>query len=289
VHISVSQANFENAVGAHFASRTNYEKEPGTWHPRVAQKLVDSIDLRAGERVLDIATGSGLAARFASAKVGSSGSVVGIDSSQTMLNQAREKISNSKECNIELIEQDANELNFAPKSFDAIFCCEALALMRNHPRLMKHWNGFLKPKGKLAFTAYSANSMGAYGFKKAFEEAVNSPAPDTIFDALGSADKCRALMNESGFEKVEILKEVELYHSVADANPISHDFLRILFKGHHSVDVLSADVVYEIFAKISALNRCQKGQPNRSEHIVRYYVTGTKVATDLATGLKEFS
>ena len=54
-----------------------------------APMMVDLADLREGQRVLDVACGTGVAARAAADRVGGSGAVVGVDLNPAMLEVAR--------------------------------------------------------------------------------------------------------------------------------------------------------------------------------------------------------
>ena len=56
-----------------------------TFHRSLAEQLVDRAGLQAGHTVLDLATGTGMVALPAAAKVGSEGRVVGVDISSSML------------------------------------------------------------------------------------------------------------------------------------------------------------------------------------------------------------
>jgi ubiquinone/menaquinone biosynthesis C-methylase UbiE len=61
-----------------FNNRPDYENE---FHQHAATRLVELANLRSGQLVLDIATGTGLAAIAAAEAVGSAGSVLGTDES----------------------------------------------------------------------------------------------------------------------------------------------------------------------------------------------------------------
>ena len=71
-----------------FNSRQNYENE---FHRRAAARLVELAALQSGQRVLDIATGTGLAAIGVAQIVGSTGNVLGTDFAVGMLQQAQQK------------------------------------------------------------------------------------------------------------------------------------------------------------------------------------------------------
>ncbi|HZC45414.1 MAG TPA: methyltransferase domain-containing protein, partial [Candidatus Acidoferrum sp.] len=85
----------------------------------VNDRLVELAAVRDGNRVLDIATGSGEPALTAARVVGSSGRVVAVDMSPGMLAIARERIDAAGLNNVELIESDAESLRLDPHSFDA--------------------------------------------------------------------------------------------------------------------------------------------------------------------------
>ena len=61
----------------------------------MARNLVDYADIKVGSRVLDIATGTGMVAFYAASKVGSHGSVLGIDISEGMIRVATSKLNSS--------------------------------------------------------------------------------------------------------------------------------------------------------------------------------------------------
>jgi demethylmenaquinone methyltransferase/2-methoxy-6-polyprenyl-1,4-benzoquinol methylase len=82
--------------------------------PRWRHFLVSRIEAGAGDRVLDVATGTGLVARELVARFGCR--VVGVDPSPGMLAEARRRANGG----IELIEASAEQLPFADAEFDAL-------------------------------------------------------------------------------------------------------------------------------------------------------------------------
>lgn len=70
--------------------------------------------------MLDLATGTAIVAVLAARAVGAGGNVIGVDISPGMLDQARKKIRVDGLQNVELIEADAEKLDFEAESFDAI-------------------------------------------------------------------------------------------------------------------------------------------------------------------------
>jgi ubiquinone/menaquinone biosynthesis C-methylase UbiE len=96
----------------------------------VAERLVDLADLRAGSRVLDVATGSGNAA-LAAARLHCE--VVGIDYVGTLLERGRERAA-AEGLEIELLLGDAEELPFADSSFDAVLSVFGSMFAPDHER-----------------------------------------------------------------------------------------------------------------------------------------------------------
>jgi len=85
----------------------------GPWAPL----LVDLACLAEGERVLDVACGTGVVARVAAKRVGPAGRVVGVDLNGAMIGVAR-SLPNPTAAPIEWLERDALELGFDDGSFD---------------------------------------------------------------------------------------------------------------------------------------------------------------------------
>lgn len=74
-----------------------------------------------------------LAARL----VGAGGRVVGVDFSAGMLDQATKAIEAAGVKNVELIQADAETLDYAPGSFDLILCGNALPHMSDVPAALR--------------------------------------------------------------------------------------------------------------------------------------------------------
>ena len=91
-----------------FNNRRDYENE---FHKQAATRLVELANLRSGQLVLDIATGTGLAAIAAAEAVGSAGNVLGTDFASGMLRQAQQKVADLALTNIEFEEADAEFLH----------------------------------------------------------------------------------------------------------------------------------------------------------------------------------
>ena len=70
-----------------FNNRTNYDN--GRFYAPVAKRLIELAQLESGQKILDIATGTGLVALTAAKIVGAGGKVTGVDFSTGMLKNAK--------------------------------------------------------------------------------------------------------------------------------------------------------------------------------------------------------
>jgi len=192
---------FKQGVAQFFDERTNYDNE-GEFHPRIAQRLLDYAQLQPGDKVLDVATGTGLVAIAAAEQVAPTGWVVGVDLSKGMLSQAKRKIEALQLFNVSLHLADVETLNLPDDCFDCILCSSALVYLTDIPANLDRWYRALKPSGKVGFHGFSEEAFIAgvvtrkvaqrYGITLVFNQAT------------GTQEKCRSLLQNAGFTNITI-------------------------------------------------------------------------------------
>ncbi len=192
------------AEATHFDRRgPDYDEDEV--HQRIVSLLVAGAQLRPGFHVLDIATGTGLAALKAAQRLGPAGRVTGIDASPGMLTQAHRKADEAGLRNVEFAQADANRLDFPRESFDCIFCASAIVLMSDIPSALRHWSQFLKPHGCIAFDT-PGKPFGIS--EKVADIAAEHGVRLTYADIADTPAKCRSLLNASWLEPVAIRTEL---------------------------------------------------------------------------------
>src|ERR1700712_1986813 len=103
------------------------------------EDVVELLDVKAGERILDIGCGTGYLANH----IQSLGAdVVGTDLSPDMIAKAKESYPN-----VEFAVADASNLKF-DKPFDAVFSNAALHWVKDHDGMMRSVYNSLKPGGR---------------------------------------------------------------------------------------------------------------------------------------------
>ncbi|MEH2260331.1 class I SAM-dependent methyltransferase [Nostoc sp.] len=234
-----------------YGSRTTYDHEKDTRHPLEAKLLLEFVGLHSGQKILDVATGTGLVAIPTAEKVGSEGYVIGIDMTPGMLHQARLKIAAARLQNIELIEADAEYFNFSDSSFDVVFCCEAIVLFPDIIAILKKWYRFLKPGGFVAFTCPPETAYMASLQQRICTKVLGVSLPH-ILEPLGTPEKCQNLLNQVGFRDIEIKIEPSgRYHPLSD-NRLSMTVININFKGNPLLSKLSQEQLNQLQVEYKA-------------------------------------
>jgi demethylmenaquinone methyltransferase / 2-methoxy-6-polyprenyl-1,4-benzoquinol methylase len=118
--------------------------------PRWRRAMVGAIGAGAGDRVLDVATGTGLVARQLVGRYGCS--VVGLDQSGDMLAGAREALARRPElaARIELVEGQAESLPFGSGEFDHLTFTYLLRYVDDPGATLEELARVVKPGGRIA-------------------------------------------------------------------------------------------------------------------------------------------
>ena len=118
------------------------------WNPilKVVQparrEAIEAMDLKAGDTVVDMATGTGANLGLLRDAVGPSGTVIGIDASEKMIERARIRVETQGWENVELLRADIRDPP-VKRPIDGI-CSTFVAMMYDDPRtLIEPWSGLL--------------------------------------------------------------------------------------------------------------------------------------------------
>ena len=142
----MSQQPYGKAFGG--SAPENYERYfvPTIGAP-LANDLIETAALRPGERVLDVASGTGVVAKLASQRVGNTGAVAGLDVNSGMLAVARS--ATPPGMLIEWHEASAEGMPLPDASFDVVLCQMGLQFMPDKPAALREMHRVLAPGGRL--------------------------------------------------------------------------------------------------------------------------------------------
>jgi ubiquinone/menaquinone biosynthesis C-methylase UbiE len=176
----------------------------GPW----AEDLVEMAALRPGERVLDIACGTGIVARTAARKLAGSGSVVGLDLSAPMLAAARAAAA-AEGMAVEWCESSAVKLPLADAAFEVVFCQQGLQFFPDRVSALREMYRVLTPGGRLVLSVWGPIERSP-GFAVLTEALTQHIGPDAgaLMTAgpfsLSDAEELRAIVAEATFKDVTI-------------------------------------------------------------------------------------
>lgn len=145
----------------------------GEWAPRVAA----AANIARGERVLDVACGTGVLAREAARRVGTEGAVTGLDRNAGMLAVARGTAPD-----IEWHEGVAESLPFPDGSFDVVLSQFGLMFFEDRTAAVAEALRVLVPGGRLSFAVWDTlDNAPAYAAEVALlERMAGIPAADAV-------------------------------------------------------------------------------------------------------------
>jgi len=171
-----------------------------------AADLVARAAPQPGERVLDVACGTGVVARLAAKTMGA-GRVVGLDINAAMLAVARSRPAGHAP-HIEWREASALEMPFPDRSFDLILCQLGLQFFPDRSRALREMLRVLVPNGRLALSVFTA--IERTPMAKVLAESLDrhvGPGASTIKrseHSLCDADELHRLVTDAGFRDVTI-------------------------------------------------------------------------------------
>jgi arsenite methyltransferase len=135
-----------------FDERTSRHVEAVYTTPDVVEQrrlVIETLQLSPGERVLDIGAGPAFLACEMAAVVGESGSVHGVDPSESMLAIAAQRERAPGSAPVEFRAGDALSLPFADDSFDVAVATQVYEYVEDMPRALAEARRALRPGGRL--------------------------------------------------------------------------------------------------------------------------------------------
>lgn len=159
--------------------------------------------IEQGNRVIDIATGTGVLALAALDRVGPNGKVVGLDPNPDMLSIARCKTSR-----IDWRDGHAEEIPFPDRTFDAAISQFGLMFFADRAKGLREMMRVLKPGGRLAVAVCDAlaHSPGYAALAALLERLFGDRIADSFRApfALGDAGQLRSLCSQADIESAEV-------------------------------------------------------------------------------------
>lgn len=168
----------------------------------VAADLLEAADLQPGERVVDVACGTGVVARLAAERVGAEGQVVGTDVAPDMLDVARSTPSSGAE--IEWREAEAASLPLPDEGFDVVLCQMGLPFFADKAAALQEMRRVLAPGGRVVLNTPGAMQRPLQVVEEAL---VHQISPDlggfvALVFSIDDPDEVDRMLGDAGFRDV---------------------------------------------------------------------------------------
>jgi len=177
---------------------TDYEP---LWNAQLAashEAMLELAGLAPGERVLDVACGTGLVSFAALEAVGERGRVVGVDLSGRMVESASRRARRLEAWGASFARMDAQALELPSASFDVVLCALGLMYVPDWHAALAEMRRVLKPGGRLVASVWGERAR--CGFAPLFEivddEVRSEVCP--LFFGLGRGDALAAACERAG-------------------------------------------------------------------------------------------
>lgn len=115
----------------------------------IRKKAVENLGLKRGDKVLEIACGSGRNFQYLVEAVSKKGRIIGFDYSQEMLDAAKQLCRKNGWENITLIQGDAGQLQIAENNFDGVISVLGISAIPNWEKALNRCDDVLRPGGRL--------------------------------------------------------------------------------------------------------------------------------------------
>jgi SAM-dependent methyltransferase len=175
---------------------------PGEFEP-LARLLLQHVVPAAGERVLDVACGTGIVARLAVAAVGLAGQVTGLDLDPAMLEVAARATAGMA---IIWREGDAMALPFGDAGFDAVLCQQGLQFFPERLGALKEMRRVLRAGGRLGACLWQDSDFDPFSLAvgAALARHAGAEAAAHATYSFGGKAELAALVVNAGFTGVDV-------------------------------------------------------------------------------------
>lgn len=167
-------------------------------------RLMEMAALQAGERVLDLACGTGLVTFRAAAAVGPGGSVMATDISEEMVRHIQGAAAAQDTGHVNARRAHAEEAVFEAASFDAALCALGLMYVPDPVAALREMRRVLKPAGRAVVAVWGARrNCGWADIFPIVDSRVHSEVCPMFFQQ-GTGDNLRTDMTAAGFTNIEV-------------------------------------------------------------------------------------
>ena len=175
----------------------------------VADALIDIADIREGDSILDVASGTGepslsLARRYRDKQV----SILGVDNAAEMVRRATQKVEAGHLSGLRFQQMQAEALTFSDGTFDRVISRFGVMLFDDPLRGVKQMRRVLKAGEKVALAVWGEFheicSLHLIWDLLMSETPLEKRPPLPRIGRMGAPGKLKTLLSEAGFRNIEV-------------------------------------------------------------------------------------
>jgi SAM-dependent methyltransferase len=177
--------------------------------PQGSEWLVDQVDPKPGQTLLELAAGTGETGFLAAGRLGEAGRLISSDFSPEMVRAAERVAKELGISNAEFRVLDAGCIELDDASVDGVLCRYSYMLMGEPLRALRETRRVLRPGGRVAFSTWGEPGRNPWMtlsaglmIERGLMEPFSSDGPGMF--AMPDAETITPLLTEAGFGKVEV-------------------------------------------------------------------------------------
>jgi len=197
----------------------DFESVGPSYFTYFGHQLVNRSEISEGKKVLDVACGRGASLFKSLEKVGETGHVVGTDFSNEMINGVEKRMKKENISNLELLQMDAENLDFPSNHFDHAFCGLSVHFFSKPLLAIDEMYRVLKANGKIGISSWSIKKdLGTKGtYERAYLRvfpAINSEKQSISNDRpdFYSKEGLTTIFSKAGFISIDIQEETKVFY-----------------------------------------------------------------------------
>lgn len=186
-------------------------------------RAIETLDLGAGDIILDIGCGTGQTLLQLAERVGAEGRVIGVDVAPLLLEIASRRTEPLSQ--VRLIQADAQSLDLSSESTDAVFSRFGVMSFDDPVAAFANFRRILRPSGTLAFTCWRSLEDNELDHLPLSAAGLQSSVDESPF-SFADPEYIRGILEAAGFEEIVIQSHDEKVSS-GDLDAMSWVLLKV--------------------------------------------------------------